>query len=134
MTVLYFAQLDTLHVVTSVLVVESADVEDKPFPDSEPLGVAYLNRVLGPGSFVQTSHEGTYRRRFAGPGMAFDFGRDAFIQPQPYPSWWLDDNCDWQPPTPKPDDPTKHWVWDETLQEWIGFDKPPKPPIETLGE
>lgn len=134
MTSLHFAQLDAMNVVTGVLVVNSTDVDQTTFPESEAIGSAYLNRVVGPGTFIQTDIDGTYRRRFAGPGMTFDYERDVFLEPQPYPSWSLDDNHDWQAPIARPDDTTKHWVWNEEQQEWVGFDKPAKPPVETLGE
>jgi hypothetical protein len=41
-----------------------------------------------------------------------------FIAPQPYPSWALDENNDWQPPTPKP---YGNYYWDETQQTWVEY-------------
>jgi hypothetical protein len=40
--------------------------------------------------------------------------------PQPFESWTLDENNDWQPPTPKPDG---HYYWDENLLVWVEYDK-----------
>lgn len=40
-----------------------------------------------------------------------------FSSRQPYPSWTLDDNCIWQPPTTRPDD-DKTYVWNEETQSW----------------
>jgi hypothetical protein len=44
-----------------------------------------------------------------------------FYEPQPFPSWTLDANYDWQPPKPFPVDgsPDKPYRWDEDLQEWV---------------
>jgi hypothetical protein len=36
----------------------------------------------------------------------YDAVNDVFIAPQPYPSWSLDENFDWQPPTPMPTEAT----------------------------
>jgi hypothetical protein len=40
-----------------------------------------------------------------------------FIAPQPYPSWTLDANNDWQPPTPMPLE--GRWTWNETDLDWV---------------
>jgi hypothetical protein len=40
-----------------------------------------------------------------------------FIKAQPYPSWSLDENHDWQPPTPQPDGDL--WYWDEDTTSWL---------------
>ena len=49
--------------------------------------------------------------------MTYDEARDKFIIPQPYLSWVLDNNDDWQPPTPMPDDGTRYG-WDEDTLTW----------------
>ena len=51
----------------------------------------------------RTSYNGTIRKRYAGVGFTYDPQNDVFIVPQPYPSWALDENFDWQAPKPKPD-------------------------------
>ena len=40
---------------------------------------------------------------------------DVFIEPQPHPSWTLDSNHDWQPPTPRPNG---NVLWDEDTLSW----------------
>lgn len=87
-----------------------------------------------PGIWVQTSyntiggvHYGAdgnpddgvaLRKNYAGVGYTYDSQRDAFIPPQPYPSWLLDDNtCQWQPPIPYPND-GKIYTWHELSQSW----------------
>ncbi|MEB3196821.1 MAG: hypothetical protein VKP62_06415 [Candidatus Sericytochromatia bacterium] len=60
-----------------------------------------------------------YRKNYAGIGFSYDETRDAFIPPQPYPSWTLDEaTCLWQPPTPMPTD-GKLYAWSEPDQLWL---------------
>jgi hypothetical protein len=65
----------------------------------------------------RTSYNGNIRKQYAGIGYTYDAINDVFIAPQPYPSWSLDDNFDWQPPTPRPEG--DFWYWDEDLGEWV---------------
>jgi hypothetical protein len=53
----------------------------------------------------------------AGIGYTYDEARDAFISPQPYPSWVLDeDTCLWVAPVPMPED--GDYTWNEDTQSW----------------
>ena len=52
-----------------------------------------------------------------GVGYTYNAVANVFIIPKPYPSWTLDGNFDWQPPTPMPDDGTEY-VWDEANLIW----------------
>lgn len=81
-----------------------------------------------PGEWLQTSyntHGGVHsgggtplRKNFAGVGYSYDSGRDAFIPPQPYPSWLLnDESCLWEAPVPYPADGGPY-QWDEATQAW----------------
>lgn len=84
-----------------------------------------------PGQWIQTSYN-TYggqhrtggtplRKNFAGVGYTYDVARDAFIPPQPFPSWTLnEETCLWDCPVAMPDD-GKRYVWDEPNQEWVEF-------------
>jgi hypothetical protein len=65
----------------------------------------------------RTSYNNNIRKQFAGVGFHYDAVNDVFISVQPYPSWTLDENFDWQPPTPRPEG--KYWVWDEDSLSWI---------------
>lgn len=59
------------------------------------------------------------RKNYAGIGYSYDPVRDAFIPPQPYPSWTLDEfSCLWVPPVPYPDD-GQNYVWNEDTQSWV---------------
>lgn len=66
----------------------------------------------------RTSYNGHIRKNYAGIGYTYDEARDAFIPPQPYPSWLLDEaTCLWQPPVPYPTD-GQMYTWNETNQQW----------------
>lgn len=113
----HFAQLNN-NTVVQVIVISNADLIDENGNENEQLGAAICEQVAGPGPWIQTSYNGNFRRRYAGIGHRYDATLDAFITPQPFPSWTLDHNHDWQPPTPKPDDENEY-EWDETSLTWI---------------
>ena len=60
-----------------------------------------------------------YRKNYAGYGYHYDEERDAFVPPQPYPSWVLDEaTCWWKAPVAQPTD-GKLYTWDENLINWV---------------
>ena len=65
----------------------------------------------------RTSYNGNIRKQYAGIGFTYDAVNDVFISPQPYPSWSLDKNFDWQPPQLKPQ--KGYWGWDEDSLSWL---------------
>lgn len=86
-----------------------------------------------PGQWIQTSyntHGGVHinggtplRKNYAGVGYSYDPVRDAFIPPQPFPSWLLnDDSCLWDPPVPMPTEGLH--VWDEPTLSWVEVPSP----------
>lgn len=115
----YFAQINADGTVLQVIAVSNDDAPDPAPTHSEPPGQAFIANVLGlPGEWRQTSYNGTFRKQYCGPGYRYDADADVFIAPQPYPSWTLDANHDWQPPTPYPTDGADY-VWDEETLSWI---------------
>jgi hypothetical protein len=72
---------------------------------------------------VRTSYNGNIRKQYAGIGYTYDPVNDVFIAPQPYGSWTLDENFDWQPPTPMPTD-GKMYAWFEPNRQWIEIVEP----------
>ena len=58
-----------------------------------------------------------------GIGWTYDATQNTFIAPQPYPSWTLDSDNNWQPPTPQPPPPPNTY-WDEETQTWQIFVQP----------
>ena len=85
-------------------------VADQEFIDS------YVDST--PGNWLETRKDGSIRKNYAGIGHTYDETRDAFIPPQPYPSWTLnEDTCLWEPPIAYPDDGNMY-QWNETDQQW----------------
>jgi len=120
----HFAQLDENSVVTQVIVVHNNECLDANGVESEAVGAGFCTRLFG-GRWVQTSYNASMRKNYAGIGYTYDAGRDAFITPQPYPSWVLiEDTCQWQAPVPMPDD-GKPYSWDESTTSWLEI----KPPV-----
>jgi hypothetical protein len=109
-------------VVTQVIVAEAEFFDT--FVDNEP------------GEWIQTSYntrggihynpetnepdDGTpFRKNYAGIGFTYDLVKDAFIPPQPYASWTLnDDTCLWEAPVAYPDD-GERYTWDEETTSWV---------------
>lgn len=113
----HFAELDDNNVVLRVIVVATKDNSTADGIEKESIGQAFCERLFG-GRWVQTSYNGNIRKRYAGIGYTYDVTLDAFIPPQPYPSWTLDNaTADWIPPTPMPND-GQRYVWNETTQSW----------------
>jgi len=113
----HFAELDARNIVLRVIVVSNADTADENGIEDESVGAAFCNRLFG-GTWKQTSYHGNIRKRYAGIGYTYVTLLDAFVAPQPYPSWYLDENTDWQAPVPKPTD-GKRYYWDEQAQNWV---------------
>jgi len=80
----HFAKLDDQNIVRDVIVISNDDAPD-PYPESEPLGQAFIADTLGlPGVWLQTSYHGNFRGRYAGLGYIYDPDTDEFvIPPQP---------------------------------------------------
>ncbi len=120
----HFAEIDATNEVLRVLVVHN---------DYEHRGQEFLADDLGlGGTWIQTSynthaniHYGTdglpdggtpLHMNYASTGYSWD--GTGFAAPQPYPSWTLDENYVWQPPTPYPDDGLLY-EWDEATTSWV---------------
>ena len=70
------------------------------------------------GTWLETKMDGSIRKNYAGIGFSYDSTRDAFIPPQPYPSWTLnEDTCLWESPVAYPDDGNMY-EWNESDQQW----------------
>ena len=113
----HFAELDDNNVVLRVIVVGNKDTSTPDGVEKESIGQAFCERLLG-GRWVQTSYNNNFRKRYAGIGYTYDAALDAFIAPQPYPSWTLDNNtADWVAPVSYPTD-GKLYAWNESTQSW----------------
>ena len=116
----HFAKLDDNNVVLDVNVVNNDVIDNLPFPESEPIGIAFLTDWSeGYTNWKQTSYNANFRKNYAGINFTYDTTLDAFIPPQPYPSWVLDTStCKWHAPIPYPND-GKIYFWNEAKLSWV---------------
>jgi hypothetical protein len=113
----HYAFLDTNNRVTEVIVgVDETELIEGLDPE-----VWYGN--FRKQKCVRTSYNNNIRKQYAGIGFTYDADADVFVAPQPFPSWTLDENHDWQPPTPMPTD-DKRYAWFEPNQQWIEIVEP----------
>lgn len=104
----HWAEIDENNIVLQVTVGDNND----PAGDE---GYQWLIDNLG-GTWVKTSYNGNIRKQFAGIGFTYNPEADVFVAPQPFASWVLDDNFDWQPPVARPEG---DFYWDEESLSWI---------------
>lgn len=116
----HFAKLDESGIVLEVNVVSNETINNLPFPDSESVGIQFLTDWSGGYSnWKQTSYNANFRKNYAGHGYKYDADKDAFIAPQPFPSWLLNpSSCQWEPPIPYPTD-GEIYSWDEANASWV---------------
>jgi len=115
----HFAELDANNIVLRVIVVNNSDILDQYGYESENVGIAFCRSLFGAETiWRQTSYNATFRKNYAGTGYRYDAALNAFIAPQPYPSWSLNTTtCQWEAPKPYPTD-GKVYAWNEGLLRW----------------
>ena len=122
----HFAELDGNNIVKRVVVVGN-DVTTAAGPlgsnDMHVDGETWCVNFFKGGTWKQTSYNNNFRKQYAGKGFTYDAAKDKFISPQPFASWALDGNDDWQAPVTYPTDTTdKRINWDEAGQKWTATD------------
>ena len=113
----HFAKIEN-DTVVSVIVISNDDCNGGEFPSSEPVGQAFIASIGLSGVWKQTSYSASFRNYYAGIGFKYFANTDKFVPLQPYPSWTLDANNDWQPPTPKPEG---NYYWNEAELAWVAI-------------
>lgn len=111
----HFAELDEHNTVIQIIAVNNNELLVDGI-ENEERGIQFCNSIKI-GRWIQTSYNATIRKRPAFVGGTYNAETDEFIEPQPFPSWKLDSNNDWQPPKPLPA-LDGQWIWDESIQEW----------------
>jgi hypothetical protein len=112
----HFAELDANNVVLRVIVVDNKDTSDVNGVEKEYIGAAFCEKLFG-GTWKQTSYNGNLRKNYAGIGYTYHADIDAFVPPQPYPSWTLNADANWQAPVAMPTD-GQMYSWNESAQAW----------------
>lgn len=126
----HFAQLNESNNVIQVIVINNSDCGDLPFPESESVGIAYIETFLPGHSWKQTSYNNNFRKRYAGVGYAYSSEYDAFIPPKPYENWVFSvTDLEYVPPIPYPND-GKDYVWIQDTNQWVVV----KVPVTVIGE
>jgi hypothetical protein len=110
----HYALLDENNFVTKVITGRDEDEVVGGVSDWE----TYYGELLGQRC-VRTSYNGNIRKQYAGVGFTYDESADVFIAPQPFPSWVLDSNNDWQAPVAKPVIQYGYCMWDESSLAWV---------------
>ena len=65
-------------------------------------GEAWCIDFFKGGNWKQTSYNNNFRKQYCGKGFVYDYAKDKFLSPQPFASWSLDENDDWQAPITYP--------------------------------
>ena len=129
----HFAQLDGDNIVTQVIVVSNDDTSDSGGVETESIGVAFCQKLLGATTnWKQTSYNANMRGNYAGIGYTYMSNvatlgvgsTDIFISPKPYASWTISTTAaQWEPPSTPGAAPTltdaevaanKYYVWNES--------------------
>ena len=117
----HFAKLNSNNIVVKIHKVANEAILDSNNVESESKGQELLNSLHGNATWVQCSYNGSIRKKYPNIGDKYDSTRDAFIAPQPYNSWTLNETtCIWEPPVAYPSNALPHeiWGWSEDNQEW----------------
>lgn len=78
----YFAQIDETNTVLEVVAVNNETIDYLPFPESEPVGQAFIASLGLPGTWLQTSYNANFRGVYAGIGFTYNAELDIFVQPE----------------------------------------------------
>ena len=109
----HYAFLDADNVVTEVIAgIDETELIEGLLPET------WYGNFRGQ-LCKRTSYNNNIRKNYAGIGFAYDTGRDAFIAPQPWASWVLDEaTCRWTAPVAMPSTGGP-WAWDEDTESWV---------------
>lgn len=106
----HYAFLDENNIVTQVIVgMDETELIEGLTPET------WYGNLRGQVC-KRTSYNNNIRKQYAGIGYTYDVDADVFVTPQPFSSWTLDSNHDWQPPTPKPEG---KYSWSEEDLAWV---------------
>ena len=124
----HFAELNNSNEVLRVIVISNDDVEangGELSSEAETFVASIVPHSEDGTAWKQTSYNNNFRKQYAGIGHTYDASKNKFISPQPYPSWSLDSNDDWEAPVTYPiiteiDSELVLISWDEDNQKWLG--------------
>jgi len=79
----HFAKINSNNIVENVIVVSNSDCGGGEFPESEPIGQAFIASLGLDGEWLQTSYHSNFRGAYAGIGYSYDPELDQFVAPEP---------------------------------------------------
>lgn len=115
----HFAELDENNIV--IRVIRTCDDDETTFAEWRgTFGEKYVQTSYNTYAGIHKLGGTPLRKNYACKGYTYDEGRDAFIPPQEFPSWVLnEETCLWEAPVPKPaDSALGKWDWNEDKLEW----------------
>lgn len=113
----HFAKLDENNIVTFVTMGRQED-DGKETELTLRSGYTYKQTSYNTRGGVHANGGTPFRKNYAGIGYTYDSQRDAFIAPQPFPSWTMSEQtCLWSAPVPMPTDGA--YSWDEATTSWV---------------
>ena len=117
----YFAKLDENNIVLQVVRVANSVIEVDGV-ENETAGVTFCVNTFGEEAgktWKQTSYNASFRKNYAGKGYKYDADLDAFVAPQPFPSWTLNnETAQWEAPSAYPSN-NDGYRWGEDAQTWV---------------
>lgn len=120
----HYALLDENNVVTQVITGRDEDDHHGGVTDWEEFYGDFHSQTCKRTSYNTFGNQhrdgGTpFRGNYAEIGFRYDTDLDAFIPPQPYPSWVLNEtSCLWDAPVPYPDDGLDY-DWNKDTASWV---------------
>jgi hypothetical protein len=119
----HYAELNENNEVIYVVYMDNEIITDENENEVEELGVTHLHTHHGTDRrWVRTSYRGNFRNKYAGLGDTYREDLDAFIAPQPYSSWTLNESTyEWESPIPQPEltqeeiDSRSYYTWVQEL-------------------
>jgi len=123
----HYAQLDENNVVVFVIHAKSNDKEDEFTESTGDVWKQTSYNTYGGVHYTDgepsEDQSKALRYNYAGIGFTYDEARNAFIPPQPYASWVLDEaTCLWVAPIDYPAD-GKMYTWDEPTTDWVEYEQ-----------
>jgi len=117
-----FTSNTLLVVVRGIVVDRNIPTADGPLGDNPKHvdGEKWCQDLFKGGMWKQTFKDNSFRKQGGGQGFTYDPVKDVFIRPQPFLSFSLNENSEWEAPVTFPTDTTgkKAFIWDEEGQKW----------------
>lgn len=116
----HFAELDQHNKVIRVIVIHNNELLLNG-NENEQKGIDFCKSLYGNDTqWAQCSYNGNFRNFYPAVGDTFDAARNAFVKPQPYANFTLDETGNWQAPVARPTD-GKAYRWNANNQTWDEF-------------